>query len=48
MSLACHEPTHRLSTGCFDGTVSVWDLEKGTMLKQFVGVPTATKPNKPK
>jgi WD40 repeat protein len=48
MSLACHEPTHRLSTGCFDGTVTVWDLEKGTMLKQFLGFPMATKPNKPK
>jgi hypothetical protein len=48
MSLACNEPTHRLATGCFDGTVTVWDLEKGTMLKQFLGFPVATKPNKPK
>jgi WD40 repeat protein len=48
MSLACFEPTHRLSTGCFDGTVTVWDLEKGTVLKQFLGFPMATQPKKPK
>ena len=43
-SLAWDQATHRLSTGCFDGTVSVWDLESGKMIKQFLGVPVAAKP----
>jgi len=41
LSLACHDPTHRVSSGCFDGTVVVWDLEQGTMIKQFVAIPIA-------
>jgi WD40 repeat protein len=43
ISLAGHEPTHRLSIGCFDGSVTVWDSEKGTMIKQFSGLPITTK-----
>jgi WD40 repeat protein len=41
LSLAVHEPTHRLSAGCFDGTIAVWDLENGTLVKQFSAFPTA-------
>jgi WD40 repeat protein len=41
LSLAVHEPTHRLSAGCFDGTIAVWDLESGTLVKQFLGFPGA-------
>lgn len=44
MSLAWDAPTQRLSTGCFDGTVTIWDLKNGTMIKQFLGVPLAAKP----
>jgi WD40 repeat protein len=41
LSLAAHEPTHRLSAGCFDGTIAVWDLESGTLVKQFLAFPAA-------
>lgn len=44
LSLAWHEPTHRISTGCFDGAVTVWDLEKGTMVKQFLATPAGAAP----
>jgi DNA-binding beta-propeller fold protein YncE len=46
VSLAWHEPSHRISTGCFDGTVTVWDLENGAMVKQFLAVPVSAKPKK--
>jgi DNA-binding beta-propeller fold protein YncE len=41
LSLAWSEPTHRLSAGCFDGTIAVWDLESGTLVKQFSAFPAA-------
>jgi WD40 repeat protein len=41
LSLALHEPTHRLSAGCLDGTIAVWDLESGTLVKQFLAYPSA-------
>ncbi|HEY3391627.1 MAG TPA: WD40 repeat domain-containing protein, partial [Lacipirellulaceae bacterium] len=41
LSLAWHEATHRLSAGCFDGTIAVWDLERGTLVKQFSAFPRA-------
>ncbi len=41
LSLAVHEPTHRLSAGCFDGAIAVWDLENGTLVKQFSAFPAA-------
>jgi hypothetical protein len=40
LSLAWHEPTHRLSAGCIDGTIAVWDMESGTLLKQFAAFPS--------
>lgn len=42
LSLARHEASHRISAGCFDGTVTVWGLETGTMVKQFLAIPDAT------
>lgn len=45
LSLAGHESSHRVSTGCFDGTVTVWDLENGALLKQFLAVPVAPNRN---
>jgi DNA-binding beta-propeller fold protein YncE len=41
LSLAGHESCHRVSAGCFDGTVTVWDLESGALAKQFLAVPVA-------
>ncbi len=41
VSLAWHEPSHLISAGCFDGTVTVWNLQDGTKVKQFIGVPIA-------
>jgi len=38
-SLAWHLPSARLSAGCFDGTVTTWNLESGTMVKQFLALP---------
>jgi WD40 repeat protein len=35
LSLAWHQPSHRLAAGCFDGTVSIWNLENGTKVNQF-------------
>lgn len=45
LSLAVYEPSHRLSTGCYDGTVTVWNLDDGTQLKQFLAVPNAAGPS---
>jgi WD40 repeat protein len=39
LSLAWHETTYRLSAGCLDGTVAVWDLESGSLVKQFSAFP---------
>jgi WD40 repeat protein len=44
LSLAWHEPSHVVAAGCFDGTVTVWNLNDGTKLKQFIAVP----PSQPK
>ena len=46
MSLAGHEASHRCSAGCFDGTVSVWDLKNGAMVKQFLAIPVPLKAKK--
>jgi DNA-binding beta-propeller fold protein YncE/mono/diheme cytochrome c family protein len=44
LSLAVNEPTHRLATGCFDGTVTVWNLDDGARVTQFLGVPPVAPP----
>jgi WD40 repeat protein len=44
LSLAWHEASKRVSTGCLDGTVSIWDLEDGTLVKQFLAIPGAAHP----
>ena len=46
LSLAWNEPTHRVATGCFDGAVTVWNLDDGAMVKQFLAVPPAAIPVK--
>jgi WD40 repeat protein len=38
-SLAWDKPSQRIATGCFDGTVCVWNSETGTKELQFVSVP---------
>jgi cytochrome c/WD40 domain-containing protein len=43
VSLAWHVPSHLISSGCYDGTVTVWNLETGAKVTQFVSVPTAPK-----
>jgi WD40 repeat protein len=40
LSLAWHEASQRLATGCFDGTVTIWNLQNGARLNQFLAVPT--------
>jgi WD40 repeat protein len=42
LSMAWHERSHRISTGCFDGTVTVWNLQTGAKEQQFISVPTAS------
>jgi WD40 repeat protein len=44
VSLAWHGPSHLVSTGCFDGTVTVWNLKDGAKVMQFLAVP----PSQPK
>ena len=39
LSLAWHAASKRIGTGCFDGTVSLWNLEDGALLKRFVAIP---------
>jgi hypothetical protein len=41
LSLSWHEPTKFLATGCLDGTVTVWALESGNQVKQFLAAPNA-------
>lgn len=41
LSLAVNGPTHRVATGCFDGTVTVWNLDDGAQVTQFRAVPPA-------
>ncbi len=44
LSLAWHVASKRIGTGCFDGTVSLWNLEDGALLKRFVAVPPEVEP----
>jgi WD40 repeat protein len=44
LSLAVNEPTHRVATGCFDGTVTIWNLDDGAKVTQFLAVPPAAPP----
>jgi hypothetical protein len=46
VSLASHPATQRLAAGCFDGTVTIWSLDSGTMAKQFLAIPVAEQPKK--
>jgi WD40 repeat protein len=39
LSIAWHEASHLLATGCFDGMVTIWNLESGAKSKQFLAVP---------
>ena len=39
LSLAWRQASHRLAAGCFDGTVTIWNLESGTKMKQFLAIP---------
>jgi WD40 repeat protein len=39
LSLAWHEGTHRVCAGCMDGTIVVWNLETGEMVKEFAAFP---------
>lgn len=39
LSLARHGATQRLATGCYDGTVTIWSLEKEAIVQQFVAAP---------
>ncbi|MEX2168931.1 MAG: c-type cytochrome domain-containing protein [Pirellulales bacterium] len=39
LSVAWHGPSHRIATGCFDGTVTVWNLDDGTKVKQYLAMP---------
>ena len=43
VSLAWHPASHRLAGGSFDGAVTVWDLENGAMVKQFLAIPLVGK-----
>jgi WD40 repeat protein len=45
LSLSFHDASHRLAAGCSDGTVTVWNLENGTMIGQFVAVPVGPSGN---
>jgi DNA-binding beta-propeller fold protein YncE len=46
LSLAWHEPTHRVATGCFDGAITVWSLDGGSIVKRFLAVPPIAIPAK--
>jgi len=39
LSLAKHQASQRFCTGCFDGTVTVWNLEDGSQINRFAAVP---------
>jgi WD40 repeat protein len=45
LSLAWHPSSARLAAGCFDGTVTTWNLENGSMVKQFLAIPVVEQPN---
>lgn len=40
-ALAMHPETERAAAGCYDGSVLVWDLASGALVKQFVASPLA-------
>jgi WD40 repeat protein len=46
LSLAVNEPTRRVASGCFNGVVTVWNLDDGAIVKQFLAVPPAATPAK--
>jgi WD40 repeat protein len=39
LSLAWHEPSRRVATGCFDGKVTIWNMDDGKIVQRFVAVP---------
>jgi WD40 repeat protein len=38
-SIALHEPSVRLATGSYDGEVRIWNVEDGSVKKQFKAMP---------
>jgi hypothetical protein len=40
LSLALNAPTQRIASGSFDGVVTVWNSDDGSMLKKFLATPT--------
>ncbi len=46
VSLAVHAATHRVLTGCYDGSAVVWDYEQGSIVKQFMALPLAARGTK--
>ncbi len=46
LSLASNKTSQRVCAGCFDGVATVWDLKSGAVVKQFLAIPAALKPNK--
>jgi WD40 repeat protein len=44
LSLAWHVPSHQMAAGCSDGTVSVWNLEDGALVMQFLAIPGEAPP----
>jgi WD40 repeat protein len=39
LSLVWHEGSHRVAIGCFDGTVTMWNVEDGKNMQRFVAMP---------
>jgi mono/diheme cytochrome c family protein len=46
LSLAWNEHSHCVSVGCFDGSVTVWDLATNAVVKQFSAIPVAARGKK--
>ena len=44
LSLAKHQATKQFCTGCFDGTVTVWNLEDGSQINRFIAIPNVESP----
>jgi WD40 repeat protein len=38
-SLALHEASNSLATGSYDGEVRIWDVQDGSLKKQFKAMP---------